>query len=329
MRWLVRIGLGISVLFVVLVVAGITLRPLRFPAQMAEPGPTGQRIEENGMLANYYPAASGAPAPGILVLGGSEGGLGTGMRRIALALQAQGYSVLQVAYYHAPGKPEDLVNIPMEDFFAGLDRLKAQPEVDPERLAVFGISKGAEAGLVLASRRDDIDAVVLGVPSSVVWQGIDWRLLGMFGILPPQSSWSEGGAALPFLPYGPWDQEQGIASVYISGLENLGDHTDAIIPVEEASAPILLVCGGRDTIWPSCPMAEAIVARANRRSGPPVTLLSYPEAGHGAMGIPSDTPGSSFGGGTWESDNAARADGWPQVLAFLEAAFAPPTEEDE
>ncbi|MEM9839402.1 MAG: acyl-CoA thioester hydrolase/BAAT C-terminal domain-containing protein [Pseudomonadota bacterium] len=330
MRWLVRIGLGLGVLFVVLVVAGITLRPYQFPAQLAEPGPTGQRIEENGMLANYFPAPSGEPAPGILVLGGSEGGLGNGMRDEALEFQAQGYSALQVAYHHAPGKPKDLVNIPLEDFYAGLDWLKAQPEVDPERLAVYGISKGAEAGLVMAARRDDIDAAVLGVPSSVVWAGIDWRLLGMFGLLPSRSSWSEGGEPLPFLPYGAWNEEQGIASVYISGLESLGDYPEAIIRVEEASGPILLVCGGLDNIWPSCPMSEAIVARAEEKNGPEVTLLSYPEAGHAAIGIPSDEPGEAFGGGTWETDNAAREDSWPQVLAFLEAHLSrPASAEDE
>ena len=327
MRWLVWIGIGLGVLFVVLLIAGYVLRPLRYPAQLAEPGPTGQRIEENGMLANYYPALTGERSPGILVLGGSEGGLGNGTRRGALALQAQGYSALQVAYYHAPGKPEDLVNIPLEEFYAGLEWLKAQPEVDPERLAVFGVSKGAEVGLILASRLDDIDGAVLGVPSSVVWAGIDWRHLSTIGILPLYSSWSEGGEPLPFLPYGAWDEEEGIASMYRSGLESLGAHPDAIIPVEEASGPILLVCGGRDNIWPSCPMSEAIVTRAQALSGPDVTLLSYPDAGHGAIGIPSDTPGSSFDGGTWEADNAAREDSWPQVLEFLEEVLASPPEE--
>ena len=53
---------------------------------------------------------------------------------------------------HAPGKPAKLKNIPLEDFARGLDWLKKQPGVDASRLGIVGYSKGAEAGLLVATR---------------------------------------------------------------------------------------------------------------------------------------------------------------------------------
>lgn len=332
MRWVLRIGVGLGALLVAALIAAFTLRPFAFPAELSEPGEAGRRVDENGLLANYYPSPSGEPSPGILALGGSEGGLGSGMKAEALSLQAQGYSVLHVAYYNAPAKPKDLVEIPLEDFYAGLEWLKARPEVDPDRLAVFGVSKGAEASLLLASRRDDIDAAVLGVPSSVVWAGIDWTMAGMFGLKPPRSSWSDGGEPVAFLPYGAWDAEQGISSLYSFGLEKLSDHPEAIIPVEKVAGPVLLVCGGKDNLWPSCPMSDDIAARASQRNGPDVTVLSYPDAGHAAIGVPVDggaDDGEWFGGGTRATDNVARADSWPQVLQFFDSVFAPTSAEEQ
>ena len=46
------------------------------PAPVLDPGPTGQRIEADGILANYFPVKGAGRGPAILLLGGSEGGIG-------------------------------------------------------------------------------------------------------------------------------------------------------------------------------------------------------------------------------------------------------------
>ena len=53
--------------------------------------------------------------------------------------------------------------------------LRNHPRVSPDRIALVGGSKGAEAALLLASVYPDYRAVVAWVPAAHVWQGISMR----------------------------------------------------------------------------------------------------------------------------------------------------------
>lgn len=283
------------------------------PVQVTDPAPDGRRVEADGLLGNYYPAKAKGPA--ILLLGGSEGGLGIGAARQAQALQAAGFSVLHLSYYRAPGQPEVLALVPLELFDRALGWLGKQPEVDPKRLGVIGGSKGAEAALLVAARRPDLRAIVAGMPSSVVWPGISWTGAET------RSTWSAGGKPLPALAYGGFTPGGTIEAIYTAGLASLPQRPETRIPVERIKAAILLVCGEADTLWPSCPMARHITAKV-----PSAQLLAYKDAGHAVFGPPlaPDNPGlRSLAqlGGTVDGNNNARADGWPKVVAFLRSAL--------
>lgn len=111
-----------------------------------------------------------------------------------------------------------------------------------------------------------------------------------------------------------------------NALATLPQHPDTAIAVERASGPVLLVCGGKDTLWPSCPMAQTLAARAQMAGRPQVQLLVYPEAGHGVLGAPvgADDPDIktwSRLGGSPAANAAARTDAWPKILAFLHQAL--------
>jgi dienelactone hydrolase len=98
-----------------------------------------------------------------------------------------------------------------------------------------------------------------------------------------------------------------------------------LIPVERAAAPLLLICGEADNVWPSCPMARAVKARAEQHGRPAVTLLAYRQAGHGVFGMPRSPSDPKLAdlaklGGTPQGNNTARQDNWPKMLAFLDAA---------
>ena len=290
--------------------------------KISAPGPGGLRVDQAGVFGNFYPASGAGSHPGILLLGGSEGGLGPGAVRQAQALKAAGFSVLQLAYFGTPGEPDALVEVPLETFSRGLAWLKAQPRLDHRRIAVIGGSKGAEAALLVASREKAIRAVVVGMPSSVVWPGISYSQT-------MQSSWTAAGRPLAFLPYAFGTDYRSIYGAYANGLKALAQHKDAVIPAERITGPVMLICGKADSLWPSCPMAEEISARLKAAGFKQrVDLLEYDDAGHALFGPPVDDddprlPALGSLGGSAAGNNAARKDDWPRVLAFLKTALKP------
>ncbi len=317
-RWKVAMGLGAAL--TLCLAGGITWIVMQKPptAVIADPGPTGKRIAANGLLANFYPATGPGPHAAILLIGGSEGGLSSAARAQALLLQDAGFSVLQLAYHNAPGRPPKIKNVPLETFYAGLDWLKQQPNVDGDRLGIVGYSKGAEAGLLVATRYRGVDAAVLAMPSNVVWDGMSGEnyLLGSFS-----SSWSQGGTPLAHLGYTGSPDANGIKSVFSNSLRKLKPDDAAIIPVEMFAGALMLVCGEADKLWPSCPMADAIAARARDKGSRQPIVLRYKDAGHAAVGAPpSDVAAARRWpelGGSLRGNMAARADSWPRIVEFL------------
>ncbi|BBB07280.1 acyl-CoA thioester hydrolase/BAAT C-terminal domain-containing protein [Sphingopyxis sp. EG6] len=319
-KWKITLGLlGALVVVGAGGAAWMIVQPPK-PARIVDAGPTGQRVANNGILANYFPAQGSDPSPAILLLGGSEGGLGKDMHALALLLQAQGYHTLQLAYHNAPGKSAKLKNIPLEDFYKALDWLKRQPQVDPNRIGIVGYSKGAEAGLVVATRYPGIRAAVLGMPSSVVWDGMSGEnyLLGSFS-----SSWSEKGEPLPHLAYKGRPGADGLMPVFVNGLKEVSANPAAVIPVEKFEGKLMLICGEAEKLWPSCPMTDQIVARAAKNAAPAPVVLRYKDAGHGVMGAPFTDAKTRRSwtqlGGTEAGNAAARADSWAKISAFLHA----------
>jgi len=331
MRW--KSGLAV-VAVVAALVGGAAMFRLAAPQnyglpqiEVLEPGETGVRVEEAGLFGNFYPAAGEGSHPGILLLGGSEGGLGRAMKDIALELQREGFSVFQLAYFGAPGTSETLERIPLELFDRGLDWLGGRPGVDAQRLALVGGSKGAEAVLLVATRHPELRAVVAGMPASVAWNGINWRRGGRS----ERSSWTSGGEDVPTMPFASWNQVEGVISVYRSiedsRLSRAAER--AAIPVEKMRAEMLLVCGEAETMWPACPMSRAVAARAAERGGPQVRVLAYADAGHLVLGPPILRDHAFYRrldvlGGTVEGNAAARADSWPRIIAFLKDRTRPP-----
>jgi len=279
-----------------------------------------QDVAQDGMVAQFIRPAGPGPFPALLILGGSEGGT-RGVRATAAPFAAQGYAVLALSYFRAEGLPANLDQIPLETFDRGLAWLAAQPSIDARRIGVFGISKGAEAALLVASRHAEIRAVAAGSPSHVAWQGLSQDFAR-------RSSWSAGGAPLPFLPY---EASRGFVSIfklYEDALPNLPQHAGAAIPVERINGPILLISGRADGLWPSTAMAEAMVTRLRAHNyRHRVEHVSYADAGHMAPAPPAIGPTRAemlpMLGGTLEGNDRARAQAWPVTICFFREALAP------
>jgi dienelactone hydrolase len=292
-------------------------------AEVAPPGPSGVRVAEDGLFGNYFPAPnSAATHPAILVLGGSEGGLDSEVRDEAVALQRGGFNALQLSYFNAPGKGSKLERVPLEQFYKALDWLKKQPGTDPNRIGIMGYSKGAEAALLVATRYPGLKAMVLGMPSSVTWDALSMRSYLFGGI----SSWTQDGKDVPSLAYAKPDDQGTLLSRFANALRDLPLTSPDRIPVERYKGRILMICGERDSLWPSCPMAQDIAARAVAQGAARPDILVYPDAGHGVMGVPMPEDDRRWRGwkplgGTIHADAEARKDNWPKVMAFLENAL--------
>src|SRR4051812_1670389 len=139
------------------------LGPTLARAQTSAPGVITAPPGLTGEL--HMPEGKGR-APGLLILGGSEGGHGPAYR-FAQLFAKRGFASLGLAYFGDEGVPKTLENVPLEYFTRAIDWLAARPGVDPKRIGIFGGSKGAEAALLVAARDKRIKAVVAGVPSNV------------------------------------------------------------------------------------------------------------------------------------------------------------------
>jgi hypothetical protein len=329
MVWVRRIAIVLGVL-ALLFGAGVawflTAKPWIPKLEVVDPAPAGRRVSDAEFVANFYPAPGDGARPAVIVLGGSEGGLGSEMTDYAKALQAEGYSALHVGYHRGPGMAPTLENIPLELFDKAIDWLKAQEGVDPERLAIVGWSRGSEAAQLIAATRPEIRALVLGMPSNVVWAGFDWEKM-FSGVKSP--AWTRAGAPVPYVAV----EDIGYSTNAYSSewqakfVDFTEKRPEVVIPVESIRGRILYVCGEQDRLWPSCPMARLGAARAAKGGKSNVDVLAFKDAGHFAFGVPlaSGDPRRarlSSLGGTAAGNDAAMSGGLERAKAFLAEAFA-------
>src|SRR5215218_3559833 len=106
-----------------------------------DPSVTVREIREGGIVANLFLPAGDGPFPTIVVVGGSGGGFADGS---AALYASHGYAALSLAYFNVAGLPAELLNIPLEYFESALAWVKAQPELNLDRLAISGTSRGGE-----------------------------------------------------------------------------------------------------------------------------------------------------------------------------------------
>jgi dienelactone hydrolase len=275
-------------------------------------------VSDEGLRGHLF-LPPNTPAPGVLVLGGSEGGYAD---EVAALLASNGFTALSLAYFGVGGLPAELGEIPLEYFERAVAWLGEQSAVLDGRVAILGTSKGAEAALLVASRSPAVRGVVAYTPSSVAWYCICSGL--------PRSSWSldgKGIVAVPPLRQPPPAAAGPVrpAANYLSRLR--GAPVGATILVERIRGPLLLVAGDDDQLWPSFLMARQIMERRASRGGHPSDrLLAYAGAGHliGKSFLPAGSTRIAGGrietGGTPAANARAQADAWPKVLQFLKGA---------
>ncbi|MBU1311933.1 MAG: hypothetical protein KKE30_20615 [Gammaproteobacteria bacterium] len=217
----------------------------------------------------YLPATASAdnPAPLLVFLGGSEGGMNLTNDRNAAERQAYldaGFALLVVGYFGLPGIPSGLDRIELNGVLEAIALNRSNPAVNAEKLSVLGVSKGAELALLLASRSTQISTVVAVVASDVVFGSPEWYSTS--------SSWSWQGQAIAFVPFNLHSalalMQGNIRQGYEIALQNQQAYQQALIPVQQMQADVLLVSGTADELWPSSEMSDRIIQRLQQHQYP-------------------------------------------------------------
>lgn len=299
-------------------------------------------VREPGVICVYARGSGSNPQPAVIVLGGSEGGLFTA-RWAAPILASNGYAVLGVSYFrdeHAGSQlPPNLENIPLETLERARDWLAVQPGVDATRVAVVGVSKGAEMALLAAVEFPWVAAVGAFAPTHVVWEGI-----------PPDdqpdraagSSWTYRGKPFPFVRWSRAAERRsnltrkatGSARLTEPHLESLAEFAEdvaaATIKIERSRAAIFVAAGTDDGMWPAGYSAERLRDRLAHRDPRLGAAFEIHPTGHLVMGTgwaPTTQFQSQTGriqGGSARLDAEAQRIIWPAFLRFLRNHFQLP-----
>lgn len=253
-----------------------------------------------------------------------------------------GFAVLSLAYFDVEDRPKTLDHIELTYFLDAIRWLADQPEAGPGGVGVIGLSRGGELALQVGVLSDRVACVVAGSPAHARQAGLPSNRNDF-----TQPAWVLDGEPLPFVP-GKFGFRTFLTffAAFMFGrpvrqramfLRLNGDAekvASAVIEVERIGAPILVVTGADDQLWPSPWFAERI-ARRRRDHGRDGAdrYLDLPGAGHFVCfpyGLPSWPPMlrvSPVGrltfdfGGTTEVNAAAARESWQVILEFLRTAY--------
>ncbi len=204
------------------------------------------------------------PHPGIVMLHGSEGGT-EGLTYAAgdgEVFAKAGFTVMFVCWFGCPGRPERVLRVPLETVTSAVAWLKQSAHVGGKKVGLFGISRGAEMSVLIASlvrTTDSISAVGVHAASDTVVSSYDPQTED--GVYERSST-----GQYVYAPAWTW-----------AGLDRPGETTGyettgPAIAVEDYSGPLYLSHGEADEVWP---VARSKNLEARRRNGTAPTSAHY------------------------------------------------------
>jgi dienelactone hydrolase len=325
------------------VVDGVEVATFAFARRLLSPQVQSTAVRDGRLRGTLCTPIDTRNAPGVVVLGGSDGG--DLYRFVAALLAAHGIVAMSLAYFGFDDLPKDLIRLPVEYFGEAVAWLRRRAEVGTSRVGILGFSRGAEAALLTATTFPDVAAAVALMPGTLTGGGIS----GTDFTAMAKPAWTIGDNALPLIAP-PWDpvSMKEVHEAFTKGtplaakggmlraLESAGPAVDdVVIRVEQIRGPILLMSGEDDQLWPSTRFAELAEQRLAAAQFPHAyEHLRYPGAGHFAC-LPPNLPAAtavarhplvpmSFAfGGTPRGNSAAGEDLWPRIVTFLQRHLSP------
>ncbi len=225
--------------------------------------------------------AADAPLPGLVFIGGSEGGLEFAREGARRACEA-GFAALALPYWRYEGLPPALEEIPIGYFKTATKRFAAQDFVDADHVGLAGYSRGSEAALLTAARSEGLAAVAGLATGAVAGANIDFS--DFFDV---EAAWSIDGAPVAYVttredrPGADWremmaDREPPSperSRAAFESLQGLQGFEAAVLPIAEIEAPVFLLGAGADAVWDSCGQAAFLAGRAREDQPWPLFML--------------------------------------------------------
>lgn len=284
-------------------------------------------VAEGELRGVLYEAAGEGPHPLAMVVTGSGGGVNEGK---AALLASHGITALALAHFNYPGRPEMLLNLPVEYFSQAMNWLAGR--YGQERVAILGGSRGGEGVLLIAATYpEQVSAVVAEVPSNVLFGGCCTEEGGT------GPAWTLDGEPLPYVD-GEGDSPLREAEIWAPGkawreafrrgIIQLSLDDPRTIPVENIRSPLLLVTGDADGVWAGDIAATRVLDRLKAHDfSYPVEHLNYAGAGH-IVAMPmlvksladrmrSKSYGYLAMGGIPPANAFAQTDAFRKTVAFL------------
>lgn len=214
-----------------------------------------QDINQENLVARFFKDAKKRNQPAIIVLSGSDGRIEKA-QNIAQLFASHGYASLAVCYFGLVGTAECLSQIPLEIIEKAITFLKQQQEVNAQKIAVYGRSKGGELALLAGSEFPELSCVIANTPSSFIMEGLTAKNRNS-----KTSSWTYKKHDFPYIPFKIWDfipfvlkkiffNQQDLASLF-SKIIHRKHAAKARIKIENIQGRILFLSSEQDEVWPS------------------------------------------------------------------------------
>ena len=217
----------------------------------------------------------------LIVISGSNGGMKL-TKECAEFYSRHSVPALALAIFGTKQTEKNLDRIPLEYVEFAIRWLK---KLGYRRIGIDGTSKGSELALLCASLFPDISCVIARVPSYFVSEGLVSK--GKMKKPSGTSCWSYHGKEIPFARYNYRSfnlpkiilKERELHLISINKEKTIKD--EDIISVEKINAPILLISGKNDAVWPSYQSCLYIEKRLKEKGFEyPVKHIAFEYIGH-------------------------------------------------
>lgn len=243
-------------------------------------------VKEHGFYGIYHKSAYAKDSKKVvIVIGGSEGNENIPMN-VGKMFAEQGIDALGICYWNVEGLPDNLVQVPIDPFEKAVAWLK---QAGYKKIFIYGISKGGELALLVASLLPDICGVISLSPMHCIWGGMIGNQSMTSKKFSDISEFTWKGKSFPCmeaeLKYGPAIKNlilQGqfnLQYMYAKPLKHFREET--AIPVENINGDILFIYPAEDLMWPSKQAVLYMVNRLKEKNwSHEVKQLEYEKASH-------------------------------------------------